>query len=486
VTAETKDHVPTKRSRFLTPRRLIFAILFLILGTVVGFRAHELLSIPDIDEPFDVDAFMSSKVPNEQNAAIHFGKAAALLVPSHKVLDALSNIHPQRFLESENTAEQGWEHAIPEVRVWVVVNRLALREIQRGADCEDCLQCPLSTAATGGFLLVDWRPLRECARLECLEGARLTAGDQGAEAWTCYRNLLRMGRLLSKHTDLIGSMSASAIGELGVSGGAFWAGQKQVRVPELRRAIRNVLSIEGMKTPNSDTIKLQYVKIRELAANGVFDGSALRPWVRYTGYPVQLMRSARLVVANLLTQADRPRYLRTPVHPGRLGLFELDPMNPPDPSLRPAKEVERSARSSASTVAKALEHFAPEAAAEIEAHDPEVFMGSLWGAYLTQDRFQTQRSGLLLALALQLYHREHAEFPESLDELITNGYLKAIPIDPFGKGEPFRYRREPGARGAAVVWSVWLDGIDQGGMDIQGTDLGIRVVPPGVSAAPRK
>ena len=41
--------------------------------------------------------------------------------------------------------------------------------------------------------------------------------------------------------------------------------------------------------------------------------------------------------------------------------------------------------------------------------------------------------------------------------------MKSIPPDPYGKGEPFHYRRESGPRHGAVLWSVWWDGIDQEG-----------------------
>jgi hypothetical protein len=488
VTAATNDPAPKKHLRLVTPRRLILGILLLIPKAMVGVRAYEVLSTPSVGEPFDVDAFTSYKVPDERNAFLHFKKAAELLVASHKVLEAYSSVHPQTFAESEGAAAEGWELAIPAVRTWVLVNRPALGEMQRGADCADCLECPLSTAASGGFLSIDWGPIRQCARLEAVEGARLTAEGHATQGWACYRNLLRTGRLLSMHTDLIGSISAYALGDLGVSGGAFWAAQKAVRAQELQRAIRDALTIEEMKTPNSDTIKVEYVKLRELATHGVIFGTTLRPWVRYTGYPAQLGRSARLVVANLLTQVDKPRYLRTPVHPGELRIFELDPMSPADPNLHPAKEVERSARSTAATVAKGLEHFAPEAASEIDANDPQSLLRNLYGAYQAQDLFQTERAGLLLALSLQLYYREQGAFPDRLEELVKNGCLSAIPIDPFGKGEPFRYRREGGPHGAAVVWSVWLDGIDQGGVDLHygGSDWGIRVVPPGATVSNHK
>ncbi|HET6328193.1 MAG TPA: hypothetical protein VFG04_26145, partial [Planctomycetaceae bacterium] len=52
--------------------------------------------------------------------------------------------------------------------------------------------------------------------------------------------------------------------------------------------------------------------------------------------------------------------------------------------------------------------------------------------------------------------------------LVSAGYFKSVPADPFGKGEPFHYRR--GANSIeGLLWSVWIDGVDQGGKAIADT-----------------
>jgi len=79
------------------------------------------------------------------------------------------------------------------------------------------------------------------------------------------------------------------------------------------------------------------------------------------------------------------------------------------------------------------------------------------------DRDRARQSALVLGVALELYHREHGQFPAGLDELVKGGYLKSVPADPFGKGEPFHYRRETDPQQGAILWSVWTDGIDQNG-----------------------
>jgi hypothetical protein len=161
----------------------------------------------------------------------------------------------------------------------------------------------------------------------------------------------------------------------------------------------------------------------------------------------------------------------------------------PIPSSVPPEEIEQYAATSAGTVANAVKWIAPQTASEIAIFEPQVVMAGLCRAIQTHDEAETRLEGLLLALALQLHFREHGEFPASLNELVKNGYLKEIPADPFGKGEPFHYRRETDPQRGAVVWSVWTDGIDQDGREELHDGRGdwiVRVMVPGTSDAPAK
>lgn len=93
-----------------------------------------------------------------------------------------------------------------------------------------------------------------------------------------------------------------------------------------------------------------------------------------------------------------------------------------------------------------------------------------------------------LKVALRLYQAKNGTLPATLDELVQQKYLPALPRDPFDRNNlPLRYRRsrEKG-RWSAVVWSVGEDGRDDDGR-IQGAvnphtalgeDLIYRVPPP--------
>ena len=71
------------------------------------------------------------------------------------------------------------------------------------------------------------------------------------------------------------------------------------------------------------------------------------------------------------------------------------------------------------------------------------------------ERCAGKRDGALIGIALELYHREHGSWPESLDEL-TPAFLPEAPIDRINGG-PLTYRL---IDGQPVVYSRGVDGDD--------------------------
>ena len=69
-----------------------------------------------------------------------------------------------------------------------------------------------------------------------------------------------------------------------------------------------------------------------------------------------------------------------------------------------------------------------------------------------------QRDALLVALALELHRRRHADWPQKLAQLVPR-LLPAIPPDRY-TGGPLKYRRD---NGRPVLYSVGPDKTDNGG-----------------------
>jgi len=167
----------------------------------------------------------------------------------------------------------------------------------------------------------------------------------------------------------------------------------------------------------------------------------------FIGYPERVQESLNIVYANWLSQVDRPRFRRK-VTTGQWQFFIPDAETPRDPKILTQEEIEdRIGLARGSIQARLIGLLLPAMTAFVEAVDRE----------------QTRQAALVLGLALELYYREHGHFPAKLDELVEAKYLPAIPPDPYGKGEPFHYRREADPKAGALLWSVWLDGVDQAG-----------------------
>ena len=75
---------------------------------------------------------------------------------------------------------------------------------------------------------------------------------------------------------------------------------------------------------------------------------------------------------------------------------------------------------------------------------------------LTRDRV------LLLQLALRAHQLERGAPPPDLQALVPN-YIQAVPADPFGKGEPLRYRTNGKTY---TLWSIGSDCVDDGGKPV--------------------
>ena len=79
---------------------------------------------------------------------------------------------------------------------------------------------------------------------------------------------------------------------------------------------------------------------------------------------------------------------------------------------------------------------------------------------------QTQNALLCAALALQAYRAERGGFPDALSDLVTHGYLSAVPRDPFSLdgNTPLLYRKQGDA---PLLWSVGPDGKNDNGVPIE-------------------
>jgi hypothetical protein len=503
-------HLCTRPRRPLLGREVIWPVLAL-LGVLALVIWRQTADSADIGEPFDVQSFASISIPDDQNAFTYYRRATQRFVdePTKAAADP-----SQRLVFTANVDEvaaKGFQFANDDCRKWLEDNRRALDLWKRGSRCSEAIE--ITPDELGLLNLPNIRPPLQLSRLALLEAARLTAAGSPAQAWEWYRASLRCGRHLGMQAGEIGRLVGLHIHEQSVPPILNWSANSKLGADDLRRALAGTQAAYEMTPPPSETIKFEY-----LSARATLKASFAQPSLadRLRRFPHRLEQAVKLISANWLSQVDRPRYLRAPVvEVGIWDLFELDATTPPDFVARSPHEDVYAARSPHADDSARSPHEGDSARsphaddsarlprgrgadvctpAEIDkrcglSRRPmqEATQGLLMPGVTVflnaVDRERTRHAALVLGLALELYHREHGQFPAALAELVEHKYLPSIPIDPFGKGESFHYRREVDPKQGATLWSFWLDGVDQHGAipaipPAPGGDLVFRIERP--------
>jgi len=414
-----------------------------LLGALALVFWYETALVPDVGEPFDVQRFSSLAVPDDQNAFVDYRLARHRLVP----ISATEADQKSQQAASEGvsaTISSGWPQSNTQARHWLDVNESALELWKLGTARPDALASPPDQPLAEDIDLL--KASREFVRLGLMQAARVTAEKRPADAWTWYRAVLRSSRHIELHTGIIGRLIGGALYSMGMEPVLKWSSRSELTAADLRQALTDAQAIDAMTPPLSGTLKANYVESQRLVV--AMTGGWTGLFFRVAGYRIRLRRDLKMVYANWLSQCDRPRFLRKPHAATQWLLFDSDPAAPANPQVLPPAEIAQACGLTDGSLPSIL----------IGLQMPQ--MEALFDAV---DREEARRSALVLGLALQLFHREHGHFPAKLDELVQAKYLPAIPADPYGRGEPFHYRREADPKAGVLLWSVWLDGIDQEG-----------------------
>jgi hypothetical protein len=271
---------------------------------------------------------------------------------------------------------------------------------------------------------------------------------------------------------MIERLVGNALHAMATESSVRWSARPGVGASELRTALNDVRAIYKTTAPASGPLKVEYLSFVNLLDDpGALDSDARSRaglpgrggWlVLYPlGEPEMSRRVAKLAWTNWLSECDRPRRLRSPVSAGALALF--DPVSETGSKEEGRRPDQIEAALKRSYVARLM-----------------IPATQLY--FSAQDR-EAARQGLLEALlALQFYHRERNEYPDSLDNLVGI-VLDIVPVDPFGNGEPLHYRREQDPAEGCTIWSIGPDGVnDDGRIDVNTSgklgDIILNAKPP--------
>lgn len=417
----------------------LLLILSLISAPLI-YRAMRLAKVPQADEPFDTKPVLELVVPDADNAFVEYRAASLLLVPR----DPKANID-----DFEKAQSDGWVYATEPVRKWLDANRPFMELWRKGTAKPDAQYLRAGELSLDTLLPVV-QEAREFSRLVRLESSKLLAEGQTEESWDWLRTSFRMSRQLGRHGVMIERLVGIGTHSLTAEGMMNWASDPQVTAELLRRAIRE-LQVEQKRTPPlSACLQMDYLSAMT-TWRSLTDGPANATLNRLTGESELNERAFRHVFANWLGQADLPRNQRTKTLPG---LFVFEPSAANVKTQPSANEV------------SGYVHLSVMAA---------LFVPSGQQLFVAIDREAARDIVLLTVLALELFAREHGQYPEKLEELVPD-FLPAAPEDTHMPTKtPLRYRRDGDG---ALIYSVGDNGTDDGGLFEKAEDIGYRIGGP--------
>src|SRR4051794_13458574 len=240
-----------KRLRQIAWITLGLTVLLALVAAIFGiWWLNSLNGLPDIGDPFDVAAFRSFRLPDEQNAFTYLRRAAEKLTPWPDLPGAVG----------PSAATVSWSKADPKLRAWVEENRQALELLQQGADQSEATEDLAGDPLTFGSTMSP----NDLNVLALLEGSKRQESGDAAGAWDCYRAVLRMTAHISRRGSLEPRwrvhIIALARGWLRIRL-ATWAADPRTTIAQLHGALDEVLRAEPRPEWDSFALKVGYIQI---------------------------------------------------------------------------------------------------------------------------------------------------------------------------------------------------------------------------------
>ncbi|MEX0725640.1 MAG: hypothetical protein WD065_05195 [Planctomycetaceae bacterium] len=440
-------------------------ILFVIFAPF-AVRTFMIVSIPDIGDPFDVDAFGTVNLPDAENARLDYEAAVALLVPKP------TGAHLDVDTQIDVALEEGWNYVVPEIRQWEKDNRLALERWKIGTEKPDFLLLQPSEFKfdTDIELIQQLRMLNRVNRLQC---SRLVEEGELDEAWEWCRAGLRCGVHVNQHGVLICRLIGIHLQEECMAIIRRLSEHSAASDELLRRILDEYGEIDQKNARLSVALKCEYLMIKSTfhdkqSMANIFPDAEQQRLLNAGMFLLHEPQLSQLIwqqyLANQLDQIDLPlKEQQKRTGHKRYGIFDRDPKKSyPSDHLTPA-EIETMIRRSLLA---------------------QLLFPAFQQTHNRHLQFQTHQRAIQVGLALRIYHRRHGRYPSDPEELVTDNIMSEVPIDPSSRtGETLRYC----VVGEDVfIWGVGENGVDDGGTDVESADYERRNIDIGLVLGRKK
>jgi hypothetical protein len=395
-------------------------------AAVLIWRQACLLTLPDIGDPFDEAAMDAAAVPADRDAFVLFRQAMSKLTQ----LPGL----PRSVVNS--SASTGWSSLDPRLREWVGANRESLQLFNRAAQQADgrAHDTDKETAYTAEHL-----DLWQLGRLAVLEASQREERGDVAGAWECYRAVIRMRAHMMRR----GTVFERLFAGFNIAGlqarVESWAANPKTQRSDLRCALDDVIACQPRPEWNASSLKVHYLlAIRELDRPGVMltysDDEAKEYRVAGEPLPPNLLQTVMAAHRFVIREPERSRRVLRLAFANWLAHVEV----PEERSRKPAVRANFLSAGSGSvlfffapgpTAPAAARRLNPETLAQwlMTAPDAKRLLGQWpWPSLSAQERMEYR--AVMVALAEELYRREHGQLPASKEALV-GAYLKSPPDD---------------------------------------------------------
>ncbi len=416
---------------------LPLTLLGLLLVAPFLYRGYCISRIPDIGDPFDVEAFGTVAIPPIDNAMTQYALAV-------KSLRKPTGVASDDF---EKALEHGWTQTSEPLRKWLADNQVALAEWRKGTERSQAAEIPPKDFRFSTLIKVTSES-RELTRLAILQAERCAHESDLDNAWDWLRASVRASRHVQQNGALIQRLVGMAMFYNSVAGIKRWAAHPAVTPDQLRKALTEFRDADRLTPPNSIALKTEYLCLTNTVTEtsrhelmqyglGIHFPPVLQSTALYVmGDPELSLKAFQHVFANLLSEIDKPKCDRAPSAGGRFNLYDLPPGMSRCLTARELDTVTFSAYLARSTLPAYQQ------------------VGD------AMDREAARRAAVSLLLTCQLHHRLHGDWPEKVGDLVPDT-LAEPPGDPLGKsGELMRLKRDGED---LVIYSVGLNSNDDGG-----------------------
>lgn len=451
-------------TRLLNPWiMLTLLIVAVLLCAPFVYRQMQLAGLPDIKEPFDVEAFFNRDVKPINNALSDYKRATSLFVrPSTEIENELIKLN-----------QVGWDYPSAVLLEWLDNNQPALQEWKRGTRKPVYAEFDMRNL-NYATLLSNTQEMRNFARMAIGQGMRLQKAGQHEEAIELYLAAYRSGHQIQTRGCLIQYLVGYAIQSMVAPNMMAWSQEKNVSPDQIQQIRETIQKLRRNNASLSDAMKSEYVALRNtmnttdpkdlVSMTGIplpGAGSSYASLLAHTylflqNEPNVSIRGIKHWQANLLRHIDKPMYDRPAQTP--YGLFEE-----PAGFERPQQHL---------------------SAQQIEAVANRAYLlRSLLPAFtqvaLAHERSLMQQQLLDVTLALEMYRKKQGQYPTSLKAL-PRELLTKSPQDLFDtKGATIKYKRDSNQQ--VTIYSIGENKSDDGGDVLQTAgrppDLGYQLDP---------